>query len=78
MENAFKVGLLGLTITVLGVFTLNDESSPTSLQGAGYKQNNDEHSENSCGNGILPENIPCKNLAKGEKNNVNIKGIVFP
>lgn len=33
------------------------------------------------GNGILPESIPCKNVdndAKGEKNIVNIEGIVFP
>ncbi|MGA7370106.1 MAG: hypothetical protein WBX01_13330 [Nitrososphaeraceae archaeon] len=81
MENGFKMGLLGLIITVLGVFTLNGEFSPTGLQGTGYEQNNDEHSEYSCGNGILPEKIPCKNLdnnAKGEKNNVNIEGIVFP
>jgi hypothetical protein len=83
MRNTYKVGLLGLTITVLAVFSLNSEYSPSnsSLQAAGYEQSSDKYSENSCGNGILPENIPCKNVdngAKGEKNIVNIEGIVFP
>ena len=84
MTNTFKVGLLGLTITLLVVFSLNGDYSPSSsssLQATGYEQNSDKYSENSCGNGILPESIPCKNVdndAKGEKNIVNIEGIVFP
>lgn len=83
MMNTLKVGLLSLTITLLAVFSLNVEYSPSSsnLQATGYEQNSDKYSENSCGNGILPESIPCKNVdndAKGEKNIVNIEGIVFP
>lgn len=85
MTNAFKVGLLGLTIILLAVFSLNGDYSPSfsssSLQATGYEQNSDKHSENTCGNGILPESIPCKNVdndAKGEKNIVDIEGIVFP
>ncbi|MGB8085603.1 MAG: hypothetical protein WCF07_04885, partial [Nitrososphaeraceae archaeon] len=71
-----------LTIILLAVFSLNGEYSPSSsLQATGYEQNSNKYSENSCGNGILPESIPCKNVdndAKGEKNIVNIEGIVFP
>ena len=84
MMNTLKVGLLSLTITLLALFFLNGEYSPSStssLQATGYQQNSDKYSENSCGNGILPESIPCKNVdndAKGEKNIVNIEGIVFP
>ena len=84
MTNTFKVGLLGLIIILLVVFSLNGDYSPSSsssLQATGYEQNSDKYSENSCGNGILPESIPCKNVdndAKGEKNIVNIEGIVFP
>ncbi|MGB7633322.1 MAG: hypothetical protein WBL68_06325 [Nitrososphaeraceae archaeon] len=84
MTNTFKVGLLGLTIILLVVFSLNGDYSPSSsssLQATGYEQNSNKYSENSCGNGILPESIPCKNVdndAKGEKNIVNIEGIVFP
>jgi hypothetical protein len=84
MMNTFKVGLLALTITLLAVFSLNGEYSPSSsnsLQATDYEQNSDKYSENSCGNGILPESVPCKNVdndAKGEKNIVNIEGIVFP
>jgi hypothetical protein len=82
MMSTFKVELLGLTIILLAVFSLNSEYSPSSsLQATGYEQNSDKNSENSCGNGILPESIPCKNVdndAKGEKNIVNIEGIIFP
>ncbi|MFZ0554509.1 MAG: hypothetical protein WBL67_08665 [Nitrososphaeraceae archaeon] len=84
MTNTFKVGLLGLIIILLVVFSLNGDYSPSSsssLQATGYEQNSNKYSENSCGNGILPESIPCKNVdndAKGEKNIVNIEGIVFP
>ena len=84
MTNAFKVGLLGLIIILLVVFSLNGDYSPSSsssLQATGYEQNSNKYSENSCGNGILPESIPCKNVdndAKGEKNIVDIEGIVFP
>ena len=83
MTNTFKVGLLALTITLLAVFSLSGEYSlsSNSLQATDYEQNSDKYSENSCGNGILPESVPCKNVdndAKGEKNIVNIEGIVFP
>lgn len=72
MMNTFKVGLLALTITLLAVFSLSGEYSlsSNSLQATDYEQNSDKYSENSCGNGILPESVPCKNVdndAKGEK-----------
>jgi hypothetical protein len=78
---AFMVGLLGLAITMIVIFSQANQFSADSFRVSGYEQNNDEYSENSCGNGILPENIPCKNAdseAKGDKNIVNIEGIIFP
>jgi hypothetical protein len=79
MASTFKVGLLGLAITLIIAFSLNNQYSDDGLRVTGYEQN--EYSENSCGNGILPENVPCENVdnnAKGEKNIITIEGIVFP
>ena len=79
--NTFMVGLLGLAITMIVIFSQDSQFSADSFQASGYKQNNEAYSENSCGNGILSESIPCKNAdskAKGDKNIVNIEGIIFP
>lgn len=81
MVNTFIVGLLGLIIAVIVVSSLSDLYPANTLRVAGYERNNDEHTESSCGNGILPENIPCANVystAKGDENRVNIEGIIFP
>lgn len=81
MVNTFIVGLLGLIIAVIVVFSLSDLYPADTLRVAGYEQNINEHTESSCGNGILPENIPCANvdsIAKGDENRVNIEGIIFP
>lgn len=81
MVNIFTVGLLSLTITMIVAFSPGSEYSTDIVLVAGYEQNNDKYAENSCGNGILPESIPCKNVdsnAKGDKNIVNIEGIIFP
>ena len=82
MINTFIVSaLLGFAITMILIFSQANQFSADSFRVSGYEQNNDDYSENSCGNGILPENIPCKNAesnAKGDKNIVNIEGIIFP
>jgi hypothetical protein len=81
MVNTFIVGLLGLIIAVIVVSSLSDLYPANTLRVAGYERNNNEHPESSCGNGILPENIPCTNVdstAKGDENIVNIEGIIFP
>jgi hypothetical protein len=82
MINNFVVGFfLTLAITVIAALSLSDQYSTESLNVAGYEQNSEEYAENACGNGILPKNIPCTNVdnrAKGDKNIVNIEGIVFP
>jgi hypothetical protein len=81
MVHTFMAGKLGLAITMVIAFSSSSEYSADSVRVAGYEQINDEYAENSCGNGILPESIPCKNVestAKGDKNIVNIEGIVFP
>lgn len=84
MMSTFIVGMSVLIIAVIVVFSVSDSYSAETLRVAGYEQNNNnsnEHNENSCGNGILPENIPCANVdsdAKGDENRVNIEGIIFP
>jgi hypothetical protein len=81
MVNTFIVGLLGLIIAVIVVFSISDLYPADTLHVAGYERNNNEHTETSCGNGVLPENIPCANVdstAKGDENRVNIEGIIFP
>jgi hypothetical protein len=83
MMSTFIVGMSVLIIAVIVVFSVSDLYSADTLRVAGYEQNNNsnEHNENSCGNGILPENIPCANVdsdAKGDENRVNIEGIIFP
>ena len=81
MINTFIVGLLGFAITIIFIFPQDSQFFADSLRASGYEQNNNEYTENSCGNGILPETIPCKNIdskAKGDKNVVNIEGIIFP
>jgi hypothetical protein len=82
MINTFIISaLLGFAITMILIFSQDSQFSADTLQVSGYEQNNDEYTKNSCGNGILPENIPCKNAesnAKGDKNIVNIEGIIFP
>lgn len=82
--STFIVGMSALIIAVIVVFSVSDLYSADTLRVAGYEQNNNnsnKHNENSCGNGILPENIPCANVdsdAKGDENRVNIEGIIFP
>ena len=79
--NTFILGLLGFAIMMIVIFSPDSQFSAGSLRVVGYEQNNEESTENSCGNGILPENIPCENVdnnAKGDKNIVNIEGIIFP
>ena len=82
MINNFVVGFfLALAITIIAALSLSGQYSTESLNVAGYEQNSEESAENACGNGILPKNIPCSNVdnrAKGDKNIVNIEGIVFP
>jgi hypothetical protein len=82
MINTFIIAvLLGFAITMILIFPEDSQFSANTVQVSGYEQNNDEYTKNSCGNGILPENIPCKNAesnAKGDKNIVNIEGIIFP
>ncbi|HET6640703.1 MAG TPA: hypothetical protein VFG77_03770 [Nitrososphaeraceae archaeon] len=82
MINTFIVSaLLGFAITMILIFSQDSQFSTDTVQVSGYEQNTDEYTKNSCGNGILPENIPCKNAesnAKGDKNIVNIEGIIFP
>ena len=81
MVNTFIVGLLGLIIAVIVAFSISDLYPADTLHVAGYERNNNEHTETSCGNGVLPENIPCANVdstAKGDENRVNIEGIIFP
>jgi hypothetical protein len=82
MINTFIVAiLLGFAITMIPIFSQDSQFSADTVQVSGYEQNNDEYTKNSCGNGILPENIPCKNAesnAKGDKNIVNVEGIIFP
>jgi hypothetical protein len=87
MMSTFIIGMSALIIAVIVVFSVSDLYSADPLRVAGYEQNNNnnsnEHNENSCGNGILPENIPCANVdsdAKGNENrvNINIEGIIFP
>jgi len=54
---------------------------PNSLLAQGYERTGGLYAENSCGNGILPENVPCINAgsnAEGDENRVNLEGIVFP
>ena len=83
--STFIIGMSALIIAVIVVFSVSDLYS-AAVRVAGYEQNNNnnnsnEHNENSCGNGILPENIPCANVdsdAKGDENRVNIEGIIFP
>jgi hypothetical protein len=81
MINYFVVGFLALTITMLVGLSLSGQYFTDSLKVVGYEQNSKEYTENACGNWILPESIPCSNVdnhAKGDKNIVNIEGIVFP
>lgn len=83
--STFIVGMSALIIAVIVVFSVSDLYSADTLRVAGYEQNNNnnsnEHNENSCGNGILPENIPCANVdsdTKGDENRVHTEGIIFP
>jgi hypothetical protein len=82
MINTFNIAvLLGFAITMILIFSEGSQFSANTVQVSGYEQNNDVYTKNSCGNGILPENIPCTNAennAKGDKNIVDIEGIIFP
>jgi hypothetical protein len=82
MINTFIVSaLLEFAITMILIFSPESQFSADTVQVSGYEQNNNEYTKNSCGNGILPENIPCKNAEsnpQGDKNIVNIEGIIFP
>jgi len=68
--------LTGLVLALTLMLSINGISVPNSLLAQGYERTGGLYAENSCGNGILPENVPCINAgsnAEGdearEKNN---------
>ena len=73
--------LTGLVLALTLMLSINGIFVPNSLLAQGYERTAGSYAENSCGNGILPENVPCINAgsnAEGDKNRVNLEGIVFP
>lgn len=73
--------LVGLGIIMTVLFPTREIFWQNNTLAAGYDKNEGSDPENSCGNGILPENIPCTNAGSevvGDKNTVRLDGIVFP
>ncbi len=73
--------LTGLVLALTLIFSINGIFVPNSLLAQGYERTGGLYAENSCGNGILPENVPCINAgsnAEGDENRINLEGIVFP
>ena len=73
--------LTGLVLALTLMLSINGTFVPNSLLAQGYERTGGLYTENSCGNGILPENVPCINAgsnAEGDENRVNLEGIVFP
>lgn len=71
----------GLGIIMIVMFFMNDILLPNSLRATGYEKTEGAYVDNSCGNGILPENISCANSgigSEGDENIVRLEGIVFP